>query len=168
VNLEPYWLVHALAYWFVVLLLVPLKYVRKVLLFGFLGGFVYTWLVQIIAVPVLGIWRFKPDVLTLWGIPFFFTVSWFGVTVLYGYLLLRYPRHQLWIIIAFLLWPTSISIIAHRAEVLFWNNWSNTETFMFAIFSHILLLYVFKYMHKVEELGAKEDMIPFSLSILKR
>jgi len=95
-------------------------------------------------------------------------VSWFAVTKLYGYLLFRYPSFQVWIFIVFVLFTTINNKISYNQEQIHFNNWSIPETFMFAVFSHVLLLYFLKYLYKVDTLGAKADLIPLSLSLLKR
>ncbi len=165
--MELYWLMQAVAYWSLCVFLIPLRYIGKFLPYAFLGGFVYTWSVQIIAVDFLELWYYKPDIFTFLGIPVFFTISWFGVTLIYGFLLYKYPRNQLWIIIFFVLWATAMCIIADNLKLVFMPNWSIPETLMFAVFSHVLLLYVLKFWYHVEELGARENIIGFSLSLLK-
>lgn len=165
--MELYWLTQAVAYWSIVLFIVPIGFIKRLILFAFLGGFVYTWLVQIIAVDVLGRWYFKPDILTFLGIPAFFVLSWFAVTLLYGYFLFKYPKDQVWIVAFFVLWATMMSYAAAALNQISMPGWSIPETFMFAIFSHVLLLYIFKLMHNVNELGAQEDMFKFTLSVLK-
>ena len=122
---------------------------------------------QYIAINVFQLWHYKPDIFSLWGIPVFFVFSWFAVTLIYGFLLYKYPKDQLWIIGFFVFWATGISLISGNLNIIFMPNWSVPETFMFTIFSHVLLLYVFKQMYNVNELGAKEDIMEFSFSILK-
>lgn len=163
-----YWFIQGVAYWSLVLFIVPPRYIKKLLLYAFIGGFLYTCLVQIVAVVVLNLWHFKPDILTLWNIPVFFVLSWFAVTQIFGYLLYLYPRYQFWVVAFFVLWGTLMCYVAEIYNQIDMIGWSIAETFMFAVFSHVLLLYVFKYMHNVDELGSKENMIEFSLSALKK
>lgn len=165
--MELFWFTQAIAYGALVLFLVPPRYIKEFLPFAFLGGFIYTIVVQYVAINVLQLWHYKPDIFSLWGMPVFFVLSWFAVTLIYGFLLYKYPQDQLWILAFFVLWATGISFISGNLAILFMPNWSVAETFMFAIFSHVLLLYIFKLMHNVNELGAKEDILGFSLSILK-
>ena len=162
-----FWLNQAVAYWAIVLFIVPVKFIKKLLLFAFLGGFIYTWVVQYVAVAVLEKWVFVPDILTVWGIPFFFVMSWFAVTFLFGYFLYRYPKYQIFIVVLFVSWGTLMSILGHNYKQIGYQGWSNLETFMFAVFSHVLLLYFFKYMHRVTDLGVKEDMIDFTVRSLR-
>jgi len=163
-----YWINQAVSYWALVFFIVPIRYIKKVIVFAYLGGFLYTWIVQLIAVDILKRWSFKPDFFTLWGIPVFFVMSWFAVTLIFGYLLLIYSRYQLWILTFFVLWGTLMSHVAKAMNQIDMTGWSVAETFMFAVFSHVLLLYVFKYMHKVDDLGSNEDLIKFTLASLKR
>lgn len=165
--MELYWVTQAVAYWALVLFLVPINYIKKLIPFAFLGGFIYTWIVQIIAVDFLKRWAFKSDLVIIYNIPLFFTLSWFAVTTIFGYLLWRYPRYQVWFVLFFTLWATVMSYIAQILNQIYLYGWSIAETFMFAVFSHVLLLYVFKYMHHVNELGAKDTMLPDSFSGLK-
>ncbi len=166
--MDLYWLSQALAYWFMVLFLIPLNYIKKLLLFGFLGGFVYTWIVQIIAVNILNRWIFEVDIFMIYNIPVFFSLSWFAVTIIFGYLLWRFPVYQVWIVLFFAFWATAMNYTSLSLNRIFLPGWSVPETFMFAIFSHILLLYGFKYLHNISELGANKDMITDSLSGLKK
>ncbi|QHA00081.1 hypothetical protein [Dehalobacter restrictus] len=162
-----YWLTQAVAYWSLVIFLVPKTYIKKLMLFAFLGGFVYTWIVQIFAVNIFQRWAFRPDVLMLYNIPVFFTLSWFAVTLIFGYLLRRYPKYQVAVVLFFILWAALMSYMALSINQIFFSGWSIPETLMFAIFSHVLLLYVFKYMSNTDELGANENMIKDSILVLK-
>ncbi|KJS47712.1 MAG: hypothetical protein VR66_17965 [Peptococcaceae bacterium BRH_c23] len=165
--IELYWLIQAVAYWSLVLLLIPLNYLKKLMLFSFLGGFIYTWIVQIVAVNLYKGWIFASDILMIYNIPVFFTLSWFAVTTIYGYLLWRFPRYQLWIVLFFILWATVMNYTALSLNQIFLPKWSIPQTFMFAIFSHVLLLYAFKYLHHVNELGATETMLEDSFLLFK-
>ncbi|WP_075364714.1 hypothetical protein [Desulfosporosinus metallidurans] len=165
--MELYWFTQAVAYWSLVLFLVPIIYIKKLMPFAFLGGFIYTWIVQLFAVDIFKRWAFKSDLVMIYNIPVFFTLSWFAVTTIFGYLLWRFPRYQVWFVLFFTLWATAMSYTAQLLNQIVLHGWSITETFMFAIFSHVLLLYVFKYLHHVNELGAKETMLQDSLSWLK-
>ncbi|MCB8815512.1 hypothetical protein [Desulfosporosinus shakirovi] len=167
--MDLYWLIQAVAYWSLVLFLIPLNYIKKIMLFAFLGGFVYTWIVQIFSVNILKRWIFEPDILMVYNIPVFFTLSWFAVTFLFGYMLWRFSRYQIWIVIFFVSWATAMNYITVSLKRIYLPGWSIPETFMFAIFSHVLLLYAFKYLHHVSKLGASENMIEDSfLSFKKR
>ncbi|MGF7186372.1 hypothetical protein GGQ84_002474 [Desulfitispora alkaliphila] len=162
-----FWLIQAIAYWSLVVFLMPYSYIRRFLPFAFLGGFIYTWLVQYTAVNILNFWQFPSDIFMVFGIPFFFVFSWFGVTLLYGYILYRYPKDQLWVILFFVAWATINNYLSIAVNQIVFVSWSVTQTLMVAIFSHVILLYVFKVMHNVDELGAKDDILDFSLAVLK-
>jgi hypothetical protein len=165
--LELYWLLQAVGYWSLVVLIVPVNYIKKFLLYAILGGFLYTWIVQYLAVNVLRFWQFAQDIFMISGIPFFFVLSWFAVTFLYGYMLYQYPRNQLWIVLFFVFWATINNYVSISVNQITFDMWSLAHTFMFALFSHVILLYLLKVMHHVDELGAKEDIISFSLAVLK-
>lgn len=162
-----YWFTQAIAYFSLVIFIVPYKYIKKLLPYAFLGGFIYTWIVQYIAVDILQYWAFPTDIFMVFGIPFFFVFSWFAVTILYGYILYQYPKDQLWIIIFFVSWATANNYISVYLNQIYFLSWTIAQTFMFAIFSHVLLLYMLKIMHKVDELGTKENILSFSLNLLK-
>ena len=166
--MELYWVIQAVAYWSLVLFLVPINYIKKLMPFAFLGGFIYTWIVQILAVNVFKRWVFKSDLVMIYNIPVFFTISWFGVTTIFGYILWRYPRYQVWFVFFFTLWATAMSYTAQSLNQIYFHGWSITETSMFAIFSHVILLYLFKYMHNITELGANETMLQDSFSGLRK
>ena len=101
-----YWLIQALGYWSLTIFIVPYKHLKDLLLFSFIGGFIYTWIVQYIAVEILNLWHYRSTLFTIYGIPLFFVLSWFGVTLLYGYLLINYSKYQIYIIAFFVAWTT--------------------------------------------------------------
>ncbi|MBM7556600.1 hypothetical protein [Halanaerobacter jeridensis] len=154
-----YWLIQALGYWSLTLFVVPKEYIKKLLLFSFVGGFIYTWVVQYMAVQIFELWEYKSDLLTWQEIPFFFVMSWFGVTLLYGYLLMKYSKYQLYILFLFVGWTTLANYIPQRSGIFIAKNWSPSTTLMFALFSHIFLLYLLKWINGVEEIGTKDDLL---------
>lgn len=149
-----YWVVQTLGYWSFVFLLIPWVTLRKMLLFGFLGGFLYTWLVQFFAVIVFNKWAFTKDVLTLFEIPVFFILSWTGVTLIFGYLLFRYPKQQIIWVVVFALIATKMNFFGLFYQMVELSGWGLLDTFMFGIFSHVLILYLFKLLFHKEEIGA--------------
>jgi hypothetical protein len=153
-NNEYHWLVQTLGYWSVAFLLIPRKTMLKLLPFGFISGFLYTIAVQAMAVWVFKKWIFTPDILTIRGIPFFFLMAWYGVTISYGYLLLKYPRYQYWLVLIFSGIGTLINQFGIYFKMLTMRQWNLVDTFMFAIFSHVLILYFLKFWSHKEILGA--------------
>jgi hypothetical protein len=151
---EYYWLVQALGYWSVAFLIIPLQNMKKLLYFGLLGGFLYTITVQLMAIWVFHKWRFTQDVFSIWGIPFFFIISWFGVTMIYGFFLLKYPRYQYLLVFAFAVIGTALNFFGKYFQMITMTRWNLLDTLMFAVFSHVLILYLFKLLFHQEELGA--------------
>ena len=157
--MDYYWLIQALGYWSLTVLIVPNKYLKKLLIFSFLGGFIYTWIVQYSAVQIFGLWEYKASLLSWQGVPFFFVMSWFGVTLLYGYLLIRYSNYQLYILFFFALWATVANYFPQRNGIFIDKNWSLSATLMFALFSHVFLIYLLKWINNVEEIGTKSNLL---------
>ena len=157
--MDYYWLIQSIAYWSLTLFVVPYKYIKKLFPFAFLGGFIYTWIVQYTAVQILNLWNYTPTFLPIYDIPFFFVISWFGVTLLYGYFLINYPKYQVYIIAFFVFWTTLTNYFAKQAGIFKMTNWNLFLTLMFAVFSHIFLLYLLKLMTGVEKIGTKKDML---------
>jgi hypothetical protein len=151
---EYFWLIQSLCYWSVAFFLIPWRTMVKLAPFSFVGGFVYTIFVQILAVIVFKKWNFSPDILTIAGIPFFFVWCWFGVIMCYGYLLLRYPRYQALMVLGFACMGTLLNFLGGRYRMLAMHGWSLLDTFMFAVFSHILILFLFKWIFPPENLRA--------------
>lgn len=137
-------------------LFVPLETLRKLLPFGLIGGFLYTWIAQFLAVDVFHRWVFRPDFLTVLGIPVFFVIGWFGVTLAYGYLLLRFPKYQIALVVFFAIVATHMNYAAIQCKAVVLSGWTLYDTFMFGLFSHVLNLYILKFMLKKEELGAPQ------------
>lgn len=154
-----YWVIQALGYWSLTLFVVPFNYLKRLLLFAFIGGFVYTWIVQYSAVNLLNLWKYKAGFLLWQGIPFFFVISWFGATLLYGYLLIRYAKYQFYILLLFITWTTLANYFPEQEGLFLSTNWSLSTTLMFALFSHVFLLYLLKWLNGVEEIGTKDDLL---------
>lgn len=151
-----YWLNQALAYWGLVFLLIPIKTLKKLFLYGLIGGFFYTWIVQYFAVNIFHRWSFHSDLISVFGIPVFFVLSWFGVTLIYGYLLLRFPKYQVGLVFLFALVATQLNYFGIQANVISMSGWNLFDTFMFGVFSHVLNLYLLRFMLKKNELGAPQ------------
>lgn len=149
-----FWLIHTLGFWSIAFLLIPLSIFKRLLLFGFIGGFLYTWIVQILAVHVFHIWTFTKDILVLGDIPFFFVLSWTGVTFIFGFLLLRFTKFQYLIVLGFALIAALMNFTAQTHQMIKHDNWSLFQTFMFGVFSHVLMLYLLKLLFKKKEFGA--------------
>ena len=151
-----FWVVHTLGFWSIAFLLIPLPIFKKLLLFGFTGGFIYTLVVQILAVHVFKTWTFTKDVFVLWDIPFFFILSWTGVTFNFGYLLLRFTKYQSLIVLGFAFIAALINYTAQEHQMINHDNWSILQTLMIGIFSHVLILYFFKFLLKRKDIGAMQ------------
>lgn len=154
-----YWFIQALGYWSLTFFIVPLKYLKKLLFFSFLGGFIYTWFVQYSAVQIFSLWAYKPSLISWQGIPVFFVLSWFGVTLLYGYLLIRYAEYQFYILLFFVLWTAVANYFSVQSGVFLEKSWNLSATLMFALFSHVFLLYLLKWINKIETIGTKKDLL---------
>jgi len=162
-----YWLIQAASYISLSAFLIPFNYIKKLIPFSIIGGIIYTVLVQYTAINVLGLWAYESTPFTVFGVPVFFVLSWFAVTILYGFFLMKYPSYQVWILIVFVLFTTLNNYVSHNTEQIFFTNWSIVETFMFAVFSHVFLLYFLKYLYKIDDLGAKENMVSLPFSVFK-
>ena len=77
------WLFLFIIGWAVVLLVVPWSRMAGLLLPGFLGGAVLGLIINLIAVPVLGLWRFQATPISLLGIPVFLMLAYMAETVLF-------------------------------------------------------------------------------------
>jgi hypothetical protein len=151
-----FWFVQTLGYWSIAFLFIPLPMIKKLLPFTLIGGFVYTYIVQILAIHVFNIWSFPNDILVFLGIPLFFVLSWTGVTLNFGYLLLRFTKYQSLIVFAFALYSAFMNYLAKNHSMIKHDNWSFFQTFMFGIFSHVLILYLLKFMYKNKTIGAMQ------------
>ncbi|ACB85141.1 hypothetical protein [Natranaerobius thermophilus] len=163
-----YWLIQAASFVAIATFFIPVNYIRKLAPFSIIGGIIYTIIVQYTAINILDLWTYKSTLFSVYGVPIFFVISWFAVTKLYGYFLMRYPSYQVIILIIFVLFTSLNNYISHNNDQVYFLNWSAAETFMFAVFSHVILLYFLKYLYKIDALGAKENMLAHSFNILNR
>jgi hypothetical protein len=149
-----YWVVQTLGYWGLVFLMIPLTTFKKLFAFGFIGGFLYTWLVQYMAVDVFHRWIFTNDIFMILNIPVFFVLSWTGVIFVFGYLLLRFPKHQIIWVIIFAISATFMNYSGIYYQMIKLKGWGLLDTFMFGVFSHVWILYFLKIFYKKAEIGA--------------
>ena len=151
-----FWFTDTLAFWSIAFLFIPLSIFKKLIPFGFLGGFVYTLVIQLCAIHVFKIWTFKEDILMLWGIPVFFLLSWTAVTFTFGYLLLRFTKYQSLIVLGFATIAVLINYTAQTHQMITHRNWSLFQTFIYGIFSHIIILYLLKFLYRKKNIGAMQ------------
>lgn len=139
-----YWVVHTLGYFSLAFLLIPYQYWKKIWITGITGGILYTCLVQFLAVKIFEKWSFMPTSFTLWEIPFFFIINWFSVTLIFCYLILKYIKYKIPIILFFTLLSTLMNYCATYHKAITLINWSLADTFMYALFSHTLIFFILK------------------------
>ena len=157
--MKHYWLIHSLTFASLVLFIVPIKYIKKLFLYALIGGIIYTWGIHLLSIHIFSFWKFNSGIFILHEVPVFFSICWFFVTLLYGYLLLIYTDYQFYLLIFFALWSALMNYFAEASRMLLLIDWDLFLTFQFALFSHVLLLYILKWMFKVKELGSSHENI---------
>jgi hypothetical protein len=77
------WLLLFIVAWAVVFLVIPRDRLVSLLLPSFLGGAVIALIINLIGVPVMGLWRFMPTPVMLLGIPMFLLLAHMGEMLLF-------------------------------------------------------------------------------------
>ncbi|MGD0154281.1 MAG: hypothetical protein ABSC17_11105 [Thermacetogeniaceae bacterium] len=77
------WLLLFIVAWAIVLLVVPRDRLFSLLLPSFLGGTVSALIINLIGVPVLGLWRFPATLVSMVGIPVFLLLSYWAEMILF-------------------------------------------------------------------------------------
>ncbi len=140
------WFVLFILAWAVVLLVVPLDRVAALLLPGFLGGTVLALFVNLLAVPILGLWRFSPAMFTMLGIPVFLLLAYAAEMLLF----LHYWDHlpggsaeKGLYLVAFTMATTVVAYFALIMRYVIFVNWSLIYFFISSFVIHCLaaLLY---------------------------
>lgn len=79
------WIVFFVVMTLLMFVLVPRKKIVSLLPFGLIGGCALAFIIQWIAVPSLGLWRFRPGALFVFrNIPFGLILAWGPATIIFG------------------------------------------------------------------------------------
>lgn len=136
------WLVLFIVAWAVVLLVVPRDRVSGLLLPSFLGGTVLALIVNLIAVPILGLWRFPATVAAILGVPIFMLLAYMAEMLLF----LHYWDHLpggsaekgLYMVV-FSMLTTVLGYIALVMGYLTFVNWNLAYFFLVSFVVHALV-----------------------------
>ncbi len=134
------WWVSAAVVWVVTGILVPGSKIRGLFNAGLVGGFLLTFVLNMLGVPVFHFWRFGPDISPFLGVPLAIPVAWTAEIILYlNYL----PQHKLSVV----LYTTAFAVISTILTYFFvqfgmqaFINWNLFATFVLGLISHGLAL----------------------------
>ena len=73
----------------------------------------------------------------------------------FGWFLLKYPKYQILIVFSYAVIGTVKSFFGEYFKMIIMTGWSMLDTFMFALFSHVVILYLFKLLFRMKEIGAQ-------------
>ncbi len=140
------WLLLFIIAWVVVLLVIPRDRVIGLLLPSFLGGTVLALIINLIGVPVLGLWRFPATPVSLLGIPVFLLLAYMAEMVLF----LHYWDHLpggsaekgLYLIV-FSLASTGLAYFAMLMRYVVLINWNLLYYLIVSFAVHVLALLLY-------------------------
>jgi len=140
------WLLLFIFAWAVALLVVPWNRVVNLLLPSFLGGTILTLIVNLIGVPILGLWRFPAATISLLGIPVFLLLAFMAEMILF----LHYWDHlpggsaeKGLYVIAFSLATTVMAFFAMLMRYVVFYNWTLLYFLVVSFAVHILTLLLY-------------------------
>lgn len=140
------WLLLFFIAWAVVLLVVPRDRVVGLLLPSFLGGAVLVLIINLIGVPVLGLWRFPATPISLLGIPVFLLLGYWAEMLLF----LHYWDHlpggsaeKGFYLIAFSLATTVMAYFALVLRYVIFFNWSLLYFLVTSFVTHSLTVLLY-------------------------
>ncbi|HHU81809.1 MAG TPA: hypothetical protein GXZ26_02280 [Firmicutes bacterium] len=126
-------------------LLLPPARIRRLLLFGYAGGFLLALVQNYTLVHLLGIWEFHHLFLAIGGVPLTLPVLWWVITIFFGHFLLR-ARTRATRLNRFLLITIFAAAAAVLSQVLIWTGyqtvragWTVAHTFLQGLLSHAVL-----------------------------
>jgi hypothetical protein len=140
-NAELVWLLLFIIAWAIVLLVVPRDRIIGLLLPGFLGGAVLALIVNLIGVPVMGLWRFPATTVSVLGIPVFLLLAFMAEVVLFLYYWEHLPggsTEKGLFVVAFSLVTTGLGYVALVMRYAVFVNWNLLYFFLTSLGVHIL------------------------------
>ena len=140
------WLLLFIVTWAVVLLVVPWDRVVGLLLASFLSGAVLALIINLIGVPVLGLWRFPASMVTLLGIPVFLLLAQMAEMILFMHYWVHLPggsSEKGLYVIAFSLATTGLAYLAMLMGYVIFINWNILYFLVVAFAVHLLALLIY-------------------------
>lgn len=140
-----FWPLAALAGIILLFLLLPAARIRRLLLYGYTGGFLLAMVQNYTLVDLLELWKFHHLFLAPGGVPLALLVLWWVITIFFGHFLLRTRaresrRNRLLLITVF------AAVAAVLSQGLIWTGyqtvregWTVVHTFFQGLISHALL-----------------------------
>lgn len=141
-----FWLLLFIVAWAVVLLVVPRDRVIRLLLPSFLGGTVLSLIINLIGVPIMGLWRFPATPISLLGIPAFLLLAYWAETILFLYYWDHLPggsAEKILYLIVFSLANTVMAYFALIMRYVIFFNWSLLYFLMASFVAHSLTILLY-------------------------
>lgn len=134
------WWVFVAAVWVLTGILVPGVRIRGLFNAGLVGGFLLSFVLNVLGVLVFHFWRFGPDILPFMGIPVAVPIAWTAEVILFlNYL----PQHKL----SVAMYTTAFAVVSTILDYFFLQlgmrvfiNWNLFATFILGLISHGLVL----------------------------
>lgn len=140
------WLLLFIVTWAVVLLVVPWDRVARLLLPSFLSGTILALVINLIGVPVLGLWRFPASTVALLGIPVFLLLAQTAEMILFMHYWVHLPggsAEKGLYVIAFSLATTGLAYLAMLMGYVIFVNWNIFYFLVVAFAVHLLALLIY-------------------------
>lgn len=138
-----FWLLFAAIAWVVTYLLVPREKIRRLIGIGFWGGLVLTVVIQVLAIAVLGLWKFNYMLLPILGFPLFLLLMWFAETILFVNFLPEGTNARIVYITAFAASNTLIGYYINAYGFQTFIRWNLLYTFLLAMATHLGIAYFY-------------------------
>lgn len=128
----------------VMLVLVPRETIVRLLPFGLVAGFVVALIIQLLAVPLLGLWSFNyVSFVAYKGIPIFVALAWVPSTIIFAHYVNTLDSPLLLYLISI-----GFALISSIVEYLFvhygyreYQKWNIMATFALALALHGVMAY---------------------------
>ncbi len=137
------WLLLFVVAWAVVLLVVPWDRVIGLLLPSFLGGTVLALIINLIGVPVLGLWRFPATLVSMVGIPIFLLLAYWAEMILFIHYWDHLPggsAEKGFYLIVFSLATTVLAYFALMMRYVIFFNWNLLYFWLTSFVAHGLTI----------------------------
>jgi len=123
-------------------LLVPLPRIKDLLLVGFMGGGILAFVLLHLMQNVWDFWTFiEVEPFTVMEIPFFLSLSWFPIIIIYSHLLSQYRSVvlMLLLLISFPLAATLVQAYLLENQLLVYQDWNLILTFLLSLGIHLVI-----------------------------
>ncbi|KKM10904.1 hypothetical protein SY88_11035 [Clostridiales bacterium PH28_bin88] len=138
-----FWPAFAAILWLAAYYMVPRENIRRFWTLGLIGGAGLTLLIQVIAVPLLGLWRFINPFFSIAGIPLFLPVAYIAEVLIFAQYLPPGTGERALYVVGFGGLNMAVEWFFLRYGLMAHPDWNLLYTFFLGIVAHLAVVYLY-------------------------